>query len=133
MCRLPADHMNVYDAKGLWDEQACPHFDPKHNHHWTGPLLQAFDVETKRRTKAGAVKVKKAVRLCKKCSKQVRTDGASDACVCKETGADKRQAILFADERELLAREKTMDEMQSDIDSLMAQWKREEEPYFAEF
>ena len=98
-----------------------PHHDAKHKgHYWEETFYwDEFD-----RAKVPTVK---KVRLCKKCGKRIRSDGANDACVCKETGADKRQAIMFADERELIEREASERNLQDDIDWLMSEWKRYEE------
>ena len=110
-CRLSAGHNGA-------------HHDPRHKgHYWTETFYER-EFEWGRPRKIPTVK---KVRLCKKCGKQQRTDGANDACICKETGADKRQAIMFADEREKIERAASERNLQKDIDWLMGEWKREEE------
>ena len=102
---------------------AGAHHDAKHKgHYWE----ETFYWDEFERTRIKVPTVKK-MRLCKKCGKQIRTDGANDACVCKETGADKRQAIMFADEREQIEREASERNLQDDIDWLMGEWAKHEE------
>lgn len=102
---------------------AGAHHDAKRKgHYWE----ETFYWDEFERTRIKVPK-KKKVRLCKKCGKEKRTDGANDACVCKKIGANKRQAIMFADEREKFEREASLKELEDDIAWLMGEWKREED------
>lgn len=106
---------------------------------WDGPVLYWDEFEhTRPKVKTPLVR---KVKICKHCEKQIRTDGANDACVCKEIEATRRQGIMFADERERSFREDAQRELQDDIDWIAQEWEVQrlaniaasEEPYYAEF
>jgi hypothetical protein len=113
--------MEVYDSNGLWNEQGCPHYDAQRNHRWTGP----WNPDDERGKTVAQTKTKRKVRRCEKCGKVKRDDGANDSCVCRETGANRRQSILFADEREKSYRQAALRDLEDDIAWLMEQWKKE--------
>jgi hypothetical protein len=97
-----------------------PHHDPKRKgHYWTETFYRGEFMEG--RSKVPTVRKE---RTCKTCGKPRRTDGAPDACVCRETEANRRQAIMFADERERAVRQEQADEMQVDIDWIRAHHAR---------
>jgi hypothetical protein len=98
-----------------------PHRDSRHKEHYWSETFYEEEIERGRPIKVPT----KKVRLCKKCGKERRTDGANDACVCKETGANKRQSIMFADEREKLYRQAALRDLEDDIAWLMDRWKKE--------
>lgn len=98
------------------------HHDPKFPaHHWPETFF-AFEFEYGRPRKMPSAR---KVALCKACGKRIRTDGAPEACVCKETGANKRQAIMFADERRVIANEASARDLQDDIDWVMKDFEKQ--------
>lgn len=100
------------------------HNDPKRASHFWKETFYAFEFEYGRPVR---IAMKRKVRICKKCGKQVRTDGGPDSCVCKEIGANKRQSILFAEEREKACREAASMDIGRDFDWLMADSDRRRE------
>lgn len=123
---------------GMLSRHEGLHHDPKRPGHYWEETFYAFEFEYGRPVKVATAR---KVRLCKRCEKEIRTDGANGSCVCKEIGATKRQAIMFADEREKTAREDMAADIQADIDWLILKQHRErnemiaatEEPYYGAF
>lgn len=132
-CTLDVAHMGTESVDGLSESpEDAPHHDRTRNYSWHGSRILRFDMEQGRTTKAGAVSSKRKVRLCKKCGKQVREQGGPDACVCQEIGANKRQTVMFLDEREIATREAEARQIDDDWDWLESEWaKAESDGYHA--
>lgn len=110
--KIPMSRREFWCHCGLLSRHEGHHHDPKRpNHHWSETFYFG-EFEPGRPVK---VTTARKMRLCKRCGKEQRTDGAKDACVCKEIGATKRQAIMFADEREQAERNANAKELEDDI------------------
>ena len=104
-CTKPAHH---------WEKDDAIHFDDKRKHSWTETIFWD-EFERGRTARAGAVKAAKKVNLCKKCGKQVRTDGGPDSCVCKATGRGAKQAKMFMADRERIEKEIMAADLDEDV------------------
>lgn len=135
-CRLPKHHERI--GGPLRDpDNISFHHDPKFPHHDWEETFYEFEYE---RGKA-KVATKKKVRACKSCGKPIRSD---DACVCREIGETKSQAIMFAEERVETHRESMARDKDEDWEWLEQQWAEQhkahlqmiaesDEPYYGEF
>lgn len=122
-CTLDIAHMGQESLYGLSETlPESPHHDRTRNYSWHGPVIRWDDFDRTRPTKAGAVGTRRKVRLCKACNKQIREQGGPDACVCAEIGANKRQTVMFLDEREIATRAAEARQIDDDFDWLEEQW-----------
>lgn len=108
-------------------------------HRWEETFFELDFVTSRAKTPT-----KRKVRSCKRCGKQFRTDGSPDACVCKEIEVNRRQTIMFADEREKACRDAMERDLDDDLAWLTAKWEdmdrlrlkmiaESEIPYYGEF
>lgn len=111
-CTKPANH---------WESDDGEHFDEKRKHSWAETIFWD-EFERGRSTRAGAVKAAKKVRLCKHCSRPIKTDGSPDACVCKPTGQTKKQGTMFKEDRERAERDFQAIDLAEDIALTEAHW-----------
>jgi hypothetical protein len=112
----------VYCSKLRGHKDETEHYDAGRKYAWEAPIMYWDEFDRTRSTKAGAVKVAKKVRLCKICTKPIKTDGSPDSCVCKPTGRQGKQGTMFKEDRERIERELQAVDLAEDIALTEAAW-----------